>query len=561
MGDYLKKILYQIGEFVKGLTPAKKVAMFATGVGLFAGMAALFIWAGQKSYKPLFTNLSPEDSTNIMRVLREKNVPYSVDPSGRNIEVPPESLHELRLTLAAMGMPQTSIVGYEIFDKQSLGVTSFVQKMNSKRALEGELMRTIGTIRGVKRSRIHLAIPQKSTFIEDQKRPSASVVLDLEPGVVLSEKQIYGMGILVSRAVEGMDTEDVVIVDSSGKMLSKTARDSQVAISANQIEFQHKIEEELEKRVEAMLTPVVGEGKVVARVSAELDFNKVEENQTTYDQDGSAILSTQKDTTGSNSTNGMVTPPPGAGSNLPGQAAQPGGRQAKVDTNRSNERTNYLVPQTVRKTIKPFGSVQKLSVAIVLDGKLVKTEVDGKVLSKVEPWPPAKLKEFEQLASNALGLNLKRGDVLEVKNMEFTRVDFEEAQSSMEAADRRAYIQGLAVYAVVGLLIVLFFLFVVRPFIKWVTENTIDSVDSFLPQTIEELERLQRGTPSLAAIEDTAPLLPDKIDPEKVEGEMIKEKIITLVDNNPHKASLVLRDWIKGNSKAAVPTDSKSKSA
>ena len=196
MGDYLKKLAFQVGELLKGLSPGKKIAMVVTGVAVVAGLGLLFIWAGQRSYRPLFTNLNPDDANNIMRVLREKNIPFGVDPTGRNIEVPPEVLHDARLSLATMGFPSTSVVGYEIFDKQSLGVTSYVQKMNSKRALEGELMRTIGTIRGVKRSRVHLAIPQKSTFSEEQKRPSASVVLDLDPGVVLSEKQIYGMGIL-----------------------------------------------------------------------------------------------------------------------------------------------------------------------------------------------------------------------------------------------------------------------------------------------------------------------------------------------------------------------------
>jgi flagellar M-ring protein FliF len=202
------------------------------------------------------------------------------------------------------------------------------------------------------------------------------------------------------------------------------------------------------------------------------------------------------------------------------------------------------VPQTVRRTTKPTGTVKKLSVAVVIDGKVVKTAgKDGVVQSKTEAWSPEKLKEFETIVASALGVDRKRGDSLEVKNMEFSHEDFDEVQRNIAEREHRTYIQNIVMYAVIGLLIAMFFLFVVRPFIKWVTENTIDSVDTFLPQTIEELERLQKNA-TLPGLDEAVPVLPDRIDPEKVEGEMIKEKIITLVDANPHKAALILKDWL-----------------
>ena len=238
---YLKKVFFQIDEFIKGLNPVKKVAMALTLAGIIIGMTALFFWAGDTSYSPLMTNLNPEDATNIIRVLRDKRIPFKVDPTGKNIAIPSERMYDLRLELATMGLPQSSVVGYEVFDKQTLGTTSFVQKVNQKRALEGELMRTINTINGVKRSRVHLAIPQKSTFVEDQKKPTASVVLDVDPSTALTEKQVFGIGNLVARAVEGMEVSDVVIVDSNGKTLSKNASDSLSAATANQLDFQQKV--------------------------------------------------------------------------------------------------------------------------------------------------------------------------------------------------------------------------------------------------------------------------------------------------------------------------------
>ena len=550
MDEYIKRVFGQVATFIKGLSPVRKAAMAATGAIVLVGMVALFFWAGNKSFKNLMTNLSPEDSSSIIGVLREKHIPFRVDPTGKNISVPPENLDQLRLELATMGYPQSSTVGYEVFDKQTLGTTSFVQKINQKRALEGELMRTIGAIQGVRRSRVHLAIPQKSTFVEDQRKATASVVVDLEPGFRLGEKQIFGIGNLVARAVEGMDVSDVVIVDANGKVLSKNPSDPLAAATATQFDFSQKLEQDLERRVEEMLAKVVGEGRVVARVTADLDFSQVNETQTLYDADGSAVLSVEKNNRQAEGSRPGPQGPAGATANTPGQAPQPN-PLVRNNTQDNREITNYQVPQTVRRTIKPSWTVKKLSVAVVVDGKQVKsTDKDGNVLAKVEPWAPEKLTEFEAIISGALGIDKKRGDTLEIKNMEFTHEDFDEANRLVAETERKHYIQTLIIYGVIGLTIALFFFLVVRPYIKWVTDNTIESVDSFLPQTIEELEKIQKNQ-ALPGLEEVIPVMPDKVDPEKVEGEMIKEKIITLVDSNPHKAALILKDWLHRDSSGA----------
>jgi flagellar M-ring protein FliF len=545
VNDYLKKVFVQIRDFFNSLSIGKKVAMGVTFCVTFLGIGILFWWAQNTTYVPLMSNLNPEDSTNIIRILRDKHIPFRVDPTGKSISIPPESLYEFRLELATMGLPQSSVVGYEVFDKQSLGTTSYVQRLNQKRAQEGELIRTINTIKGVKRSRVHLAIPQKSTFVEDQKKPTASVVVDLDPGIVLTEKQVYGIGNLVARAVEGLEISDVVIMNSDGKVLSKNPTDSLAAATASQLEYAEKVESDLEKRIEAMVSRVVGEGHVVAKVTADLDFSQVNETQTLFDADGAAIRSVEKRNDNMNGTRPGPYGVTGNVSNAPGQPPTANG-EVKTETSKNNEVTNYEVPQTVRKTTRSVGTIKKLSVAVVVDGKTVKTiGKDGKAVTQVESWPPEKLKEFEQIIAGAVGLDKKRGDVLEIKNMEFTREDFDEAQRVISEKDQKTYIENLVVYGVIGLTVLLFFLFVVRPFIKWMTENTIDSVDTFLPQTIEELERLQKNS-NLPNLEETLPLLPESMDPAKVEGEMIKEKIITLVDANPHKAALILKDWLHG---------------
>ncbi len=552
MNDFFSRISNQTTSFFGSLSGPRKVAMVATMAGVMASIVALFYWAGDKTYVPLLNNLTSEDSASVVRVLAERRVPYRVDPSGKNISVPPENLDMMRLELASLGLPQSGTVGYEVFDKQSLGTTSFVQKANQKRALEGELMRTIGTIKGVKRARVHLAIPQKSTFVEDAKKPSASVFLDLLPGTTLTDRQIQGVGTLVAKAIEGMDVQDVVIVDSVGKVLSKNSNDPLALASATQLEFRQKYEQELEKRVEAMLFRVVGDGKAVARVNADLDFSQVNETQTLYDADGTAVRQMQRDGTNAEGTRPGPVGVAGAAANLPNQQP-PAPPVVRNTTNRNNEIIQYDVPTTVRRTMKAAGSVKRLSIAVMVDGKPVRVPATETTpaSTKSEAWSPEKLKEFEAIVASAVGLDKKRGDILEVKNMDFAREDFEEAQRILADAERKGYIQNLILYGVMGLVVILFFFLVVRPFIKWMTENTMESVENYLPQTIEELEKLNKNAP-LPGLEEAVPVLSDKIDPEKVEGEMIKEKVITLIESNPHKAALIIRDWLHSEPKKKV---------
>jgi flagellar M-ring protein FliF len=483
--NYFDKVFGQIKSFLQTLGPKKILATLFTGSLIFGGMGALFMWAGNTTYVPLMSNLNPEDANNIIRVLREKHIPFKIDITGKNVSIPTESVYELRLELATMGLPQTSVVGYEIFDKQTLGTTSFLQKINQKRAQEGELMRTINTIRGVKRSRVHLATPQRSTFVEDQKKTTASVVLDLDAGVHLNEKQVYGIGNLVARGVEGLDVTDVVIMDSDGKVLSRNPSDPLTAATATQLDYQNKIESDFEHRIENVLSHVVGEGHVVAKVTADLDFSQVNETQTLFDSDGTAVRSLEKH---NDNMNGSRPGPQGAAgsvANTPGQVPPGNSNEIKTETSKNNEVTNFEVPQTIRKTSRSVGNIKHLSVAIVVDDKTVKTiGKDAKVTNKTEPYSAEKLKEFEEVAAGSIGLDRKRGDSIEIKSMEFTHEDFEEAQRVVVEKENKNYIQNLTVYGVIGLIVMLFFLVVVRPFIKWITENTIDSVESFLPQTI-----------------------------------------------------------------------------
>jgi flagellar M-ring protein FliF len=264
------------------------------------------------------------------------------------------------------------------------------------------------------------------------------------------------------------------------------------------------------------------------------------------DQDGATVRSEQKIHENMEGNRPMASGAPGTASNTPGE--QPGvvpqASGARTATDKTNNIVNYDIPKIVKTTQHSTGNVKKLSVAVLLDGKQIRTTgADGKVETKSEAWSAEKLKELEAIIIAGLALDKKRGDSLELRNMDFVPEDFEAAEALLNSTATRSYVQSLIVYGVVGLVILLFFFFVVRPYIRWITENTTDSVDTFLPQTIEELEKIQRSS-TLAQLDEVVPDLPDRLDPEKVEGEMIREKIVTLIDNNPHKASLVLKEWL-----------------
>ena len=347
-------------SFFASLSTAKKVGMVATTIGVITALIMIVFWTGEKSYQTLYTNLSTEDATAIMRLLRDKKIPFKVDNDGKTIKIPPEAVYDLRLELATSGYPQSGVVGYEVFDRQSFSTTSFVQRLNQKRAIEGELTRTINQLKGVKRSRVHLALPAKSTFIEEQKQSTASVVIDLEPGQQLNEKQIQGITHLIASAVDGMETGDVSIIDANGKMLSKNINDPLAKQTATLLEFQQKMEMDYEQRIETMISRVVGEGKIVAKVSIDVDFTQMSETQTIYDQEGAAVRSSQKDNQLMEGSRPVPSGPAGAAANTPGPAPASMNPAVKSNTQKAFETTNFAVPETVRKAIKPAFSIKKI---------------------------------------------------------------------------------------------------------------------------------------------------------------------------------------------------------
>lgn len=530
----------------------RRLGLIAVAGILVAIMFGIIIWSSKTDYKVLYTELTKDDSATIARMLEEGKISYQVKDDGKTILVPEDQVEIWRLEIAKKGVNFTGTVGYEVFDKQAFGTTSFVQKINKQRALEGELVKTIMHIKGVTRARIHLSIPESSPFVSERKPPSASVVLDVERGVTMTSDEIKGIQSLVSSSIDGMRSHNVVVIDSRGKKLSENDGDQMSTETANRIALETKLNSQYEKKVEEILSRVIGEGKVIAKVAIKMDFTEKVETQTSYDSENAAVVSEVRNEQKMVGVRPSPQGIPGARSNLPGETPQPGIPETRNDVDKSLVTRNMAVPTVVTKSKKPTAEIQNISVAVMVDGKKVpvldkeglpQLNDDGIPVSKYQAWSQEELNNFQQIVASALGINVTRGDKLVIKNMEFAKEDLAEMEAIMRARENRELMKNITKYLMFGAIISLFFFLVVRPFIQWLTENTVESIEDFLPKTIEELEKIQANQ-KLPGLEDVLPSMEDKLNPEKIEGNMLREKIISLVESNPGKAAQVVHDMI-----------------
>lgn len=552
MNNFFSQTVQNFVDFFRSLDMTRRIGLIVVAGVVMALMAGIVIYASKTDYKVLYTDLTKDDSATIARMLEEGKISYQVKDDGKTITVPEDMVEIWRLEIAKKGVNFTGTVGYEVFDKQAFGTTSFVQKINKQRALEGELVKTIMHIKGVVRARIHLSIPESSPFVSERKPPSGSVVLDVERGVTMTNDEIKGIQSLVSSSVDGMRSHNVVVIDSRGKKLSENDGDQMSTETANRIALETRLNAQYEKKVEEILSRVIGEGKVIAKVALKMDFTEKVETQTTYDGENSAVVSEVRNEQKMVGVRPSPQGIPGARSNLPGEAPQPGIPETRNDVDKSLVTKNMAIPSIVTKSKKPTADIASMSVAVMVDGKKVPVlakdgtpmlNEDGIPVTKYQAWSQDELQNFQQIVTSSLGINTTRGDKLVIKNMEFAKEDLTEMEAIMRARENRELMKNITKYLMIGAIISLFFFMVVRPFIQWLTENSVESIEDFLPKTIEELEKIQANQ-RLPGLEDVLPSIEDKLNPEKIEGNMLREKIISLVEANPGKAAQVVHDMI-----------------
>lgn len=489
--------------------------------GSVAGLIALTLWTQQPDMQVLFTNLGSEDAAAIIDKLKETKVPYETTGGGATVLVPSEQVHDLRLQLATQGLPHGGGVGFEIFDRTSIGMSEFVQKLNYRRALQGELARTIAQMPEVERARVHLAIPERRLFASEQEKARGSVILSLRNGQQLSQAQVQGVIHLVSSSVEGLQARDVTIVDGHGRMLSATVAEDASGLTNTQLDYQRSIEKDVETRIQTMLERIVGPNKAVVRVSSLVDFRKVETTEERYDPNSQVVRSEQRGQEKANGSNGVGGGVPGVQSNVP-----PGTDQEPTETSSSNSQTknetvNYEISRTVSKIVEPVGVIKQLSVAVLVDGMYESAKAgEGEAADapaaarKYIPRSEEDLKRIEDIVKKAMGFSAERQDQVQVVNVQFGVGPDEPQGMGAEATAEgpKAWLPYLR-YAVGILLFAVILLFVVRPLLAMLGTTTeqmqADASVSALPGRTGMTEASLPNSPDRAQIIDMARKNPD----------------------------------------------------
>jgi len=455
--------------------PAKKRAMMIIAVMLTIGtIIGLIIFTGRIDYKTLYSGLSPEDAGAVIGKLKEKKVPYRVGGDGNTIMVPSSSVYEVRMQLASEGLPQNSTIGYEIFDRQNLGVTDFIQKVNFQRALQGELSRTIGKLTEIKNARVHLTLPEKVLFRDEQEKPRASVVLTLQPGKRLSEGQVQGIAHLVASSVEGMAADSVIIVDAHGKMLAGgKEKFRQADLTTSQQQLQSATEKNIEDKIVDLLGNVIGPDKITAKVAVNMDFTQMEQTVENYDPDSLAVRSEQRTSEKSAGKRPGASGIPGVASNTPDlkQTEGEGGGMRTNEYNKSDETINYEVSRVTKKIINQTGTVTRITAAVLVDGTYVnEKDKDGKEVRTYAPRRDEEMKKYEALVKRAVGYDDQRGDSVEIVNVQFQEY-VSEPETTMNRILGQLNMQSLIKMLTTAFLIALFIVFALKPTLRMLSRT------------------------------------------------------------------------------------------
>lgn len=538
------QIVSQFKEFYQGLTPMKRMSLLAASVMVVISVSIVIAMLSGTHHVALFKNIPPDQLALILDKLQKNNIPFKLEEGGSAVLVPSDILHSTQMAvMTEIGSSQVGQVGLELFEKQDFGVTSYAQRINYQRALQGELMRAINTLSSVKQSKVILAIPPKKTFLEEGGQPSASVVLDLHPGKHLSPEQVRGITNLIGSAVESLDPDRITVLDSRGKLLSRKMG-GEAGESSNLLDLKRKIEENLEERIEGILSKVLGSGKVVARVDAALNMKQSNMVEEKVDPEMTAISSSAVEEELLDGSRTNPTGIPGSRANLPG-AEDKGEVGFKQNVRKEMKTTNFSVPKTVRNVKEAAGNIERITVAVLVDGAMVREKNDkGEITDKYVARSAEDLIKYETIVKNAIGFSATRGDSVKIENIAFQTEDFTESERLLTNLERKKLLHSLFKWSILSLSLALFFFIVVRPFMRWITDSFQETVEDMLPRTIEELEELQSVDNSLPGMSGALPIMNDSIDPNKAESELLKERIMAHLEQDQEKAAGAFNLWL-----------------
>lgn len=532
---------------LRSLGAGRLLVLSATGLALLGFFAFLTLRAVEPQYGLLYGELDLDDSARIVSRLETLGVPFRLHGDGSAILVPADQALRLRMALAEEGLPRGGSVGNEIFDQSStLGTSSFLANVNLRRALEGELARTIAALADVRSARVHLVLPQRELFRRDQIEPSAAITLRMIGGRRLNRRQVLAVQHLVAAAVPNLQPQRITLVDDQGTLLARGGDDDATALPSQAEELRQSYQARLKRTIEQLLERSLGPGRVHAEVNAELDFDQITVTEETFDPEGQVVRSTQtieEETLASErDDNDAVS----VGNNLPnvGTDTPAAGRASSENTTRTEETINYEISRKVRNQTLVGGRVRRLSVAVLVDGRLTPNEAGELVYS------PRDAEELDQIASlvrSAIGFDAARGDVVEVKNMPFS--------TPPVVADEASWLQltkydlmRLAEMAALTLVALTLILLVVRPTLRRLLPPPVPAgipqagTPPALPPGVEATAPTGSDTGALPNAGGGAPLaIADQSAQRRSE---LVQRARDVIDQSPDEAVAIIRSWL-----------------
>ncbi|MDR0174328.1 flagellar basal-body MS-ring/collar protein FliF [Enterobacter sichuanensis] len=540
----------RIKSILSSLRGSPKLLLVICGAAALSVIIALMFWAKEPDYRVLFSNISDEEGGAIVAQLSQLNVPYRIDTPGGVIMVPASQVHEVRMKLAQQGLPKGGSVGFELLDQEKFGVSQFTEQVNYQRALEGELARTIENLGPIQSARVHLATPKPSMFVREQKKPTASVTVNLLQGRTLDDSQVVAITHLISSAVTGLAAESVTIVDQRGNLLTQSGlRGLQTA----HLKYTNEIESDYQQRIQRILAPLVGDENIRAQVTAQMDFTEQEQTLEQYQPNSDpekmairsrqASLSEQGNRRGASGVPGALsnTPPAPATAPLTQPLNTPAddkkekttGSSASRETaqpynNRSDETTNFEVDRTLTHTKSNAGRIQRLSVAVVINHLPQGEE------GKPGPIGEAELARINALVKEAIGYNAARGDSVNILNSAFNGV-VEAPIPPFWKQDRfYALLMAIARYLVIAIIAWIMWRKLVQP--AWVRhqETTIRRLEMEKEAREEEIAAKKRAAEKISR--DRAQ--------QRVDTELNGQQLRELAEQEPRVIALVIRQWM-----------------
>ncbi|MCC7174669.1 MAG: flagellar M-ring protein FliF [Bryobacterales bacterium] len=538
-----------LGSFSAGQLTSIVLVVAAAGAGLFY----LVRWKRESDFRPLYSGMEAEDAAAVVERLKQSGAEYRISPDGGTVLAPSARVAELRLSLAAAGLPRNGRIGFELFDRTNFGATEFAEQVNFRRALEGELERSVVSLAAVEQARVHLAFPKDSVFLEARQPAKASVMVKLKPGARLAPQNVVAISHLVASAVQGLGPEAVSVLDVQGNLLNRPRRaegPESDAPSEATLEFRQALERDLVQKISTTLEPLVGADKFRVSAAVECDFTSGEQSEENFDPARSVMLTSQKteETTGANTQSGV----PGTASNLPRPTSQATVTLGAGGVSRMTESITYQSSRSVKRVKLPQGAVRRISLAVLLDHERRWVAEGATRRAVAEPPPPERLKAVRDLVSAAAGLNTERGDQLIVESLPFeTPLASEPMEGPPPAApaprtplppwlERIGGVKTLmGAGGAVGLLLL------ASGFLLWKgrRRKRVATVVAQLPGAKPAAAAVTGGAEA-ASIQEASETYPELPAPPPRKSEIVAGRLKETIKKDPASSAQILRSWL-----------------